>query len=137
MDKVSYNTRQRDEIVEFFSRHRGSCFTAKELITSGEVSVGEATVYRTLSKLANQGVLKRYAGDSGACYQLSENDECDSHFHLKCERCGTLIHMDCSFMADMKKHIESSHSFTVDTGKTVIYGLCCECSNKRKSEETT
>ena len=39
MDRSNYNTKQRDEIVEFFSRHRGSCFTAKEIITSGEVSV--------------------------------------------------------------------------------------------------
>ena len=63
MDRSNYNTKQRDVIVEFFSRHKGNCFTAKEIITSGEVSVGEATVYRTLTKLANQGVLKRFTGD--------------------------------------------------------------------------
>lgn len=134
-DKVSYNTKQRDEIVEFFSRHRGGCYTAKELIHSGEISVGEATVYRTLSKLANQGVLKRYTGDgAGASYQLNESEKCDSHFHLKCEKCGQLIHMDCTFMADMKKHIENSHDFTVNIGKTVIYGLCGKCENDRKEE---
>ena len=38
MDRNNYNTKQRDEIVEFFSRHRGSCFTAKDIITSGEVT---------------------------------------------------------------------------------------------------
>ncbi len=134
-DVKSYNTRQRDEIVEFFSRHRGSCFTAKELIRSGELEVGEATVYRTLSKLANQGVLKRFTGDgAGASYQINDSEECSSHFHLKCESCQKLIHMDCTFMADMKKHIESSHDFTVDIGKTVIYGLCGECENKMKEE---
>lgn len=136
MDKMSYNTKQRDEIVEFFGRHRGDCFTAKDIIKSGEISVGEATVYRTLSKLANQGVLKRYTGDgAGASYQLNEGESCNSHFHLKCESCGRLIHMDCGFMADMKKHIESSHDFTVDIGKTVIYGLCGECGSKRKEEK--
>lgn len=136
VDKVSYNTKQRDEIVDFFSRHRDGCFTAKELIRSGEITVGEATVYRTLSKLANQGVLKRYTGDgAGASYQLNEGENCNSHFHLKCEGCGQLIHMDCGFMADMKKHIESSHNFTVDIGKTVIYGLCGDCENKRDEEQ--
>lgn len=98
--------------------------------------MGEATVYRTLSKLASKGVLKRYTGDgSGASYQLNDSEECASHFHLKCERCGTLIHMDCTFMTDMKNHIEQSHSFCVDIGKTVIYGLCGECSNKGNEEE--
>ena len=68
MDRNNYNTKQRDEIVEFFSRHRGSCFTAKDIITSGEVTVGEATVYRTLTKLANQGVLKRFTGDGSGAF---------------------------------------------------------------------
>ena len=136
-DRNSYNTKQRDEIVDFFSRHRDGCFTAKELIRSGEISVGEATVYHTLSKLANQGVLKRYTGDGAvASYQLSGSEECASHFHLKCERCQKLIHMDCGFMADMKKHIESSHAFTVDIGKTVIYGLCADCENIGQKEDT-
>lgn len=135
-DKVSYNTRQRDEIVEFFGKHRGCCFTAKELIKSGEISVGAATVYRTLSKLTDQGVLKRYTGDGdGASYQLNESKKCDSHFHLRCEKCGTIIHMDCEFMAEMKKHIEQSHCFTVDIGKTIIYGLCGECENETKKED--
>ena len=103
MDRNNYNTKQRDEIVEFFSRHRGSCFTAKDIITSGEVTVGEATVYRTLTKLANQGVLKRFTGDgSGACYQLMDEQKCSSHFHLKCDRCQKLIHMDCGFMKEMQ-----------------------------------
>lgn len=132
MDKNSYNTKQRDEIVEFFSRHRDGCFTAKELIHSGELTVGEATVYRTLPRLAKQGVLKRYTGDGGgASYQLNGGEDCNTHFHLKCEECGQLIHMECSFMVDVKRHIESSHSFSVDIGKTVIYGLCESCADKR------
>ncbi|MGN1422148.1 MAG: Fur family transcriptional regulator [Oscillospiraceae bacterium] len=135
MDRNSYNTKQRDEIVEFFGRHRGTCFTAKEIIRSGEITVGEATVYRTLSRLTNQGILKRYTdGENGAAYQLNESEKCDSHFHLKCERCMKIIHMDCNFMAEMKQHIESSHDFSVDIGKTVIYGICGECAAKEKTD---
>lgn len=128
-----YKTKQRDEIVEFFNSHRGKCYTAKELIKSGEVSSGEATVYRTLSKLANQGVLKRFTNGEAACYQLNENEECSKHFHLKCEKCGKIIHMDCDFMADMSRHIEESHSFFVDIGKTVIYGVCRECKERKNA----
>lgn len=134
MDRNNYNTKQRDEIVDFFKSHRGKCFTAKELIKSGELSSGEATVYRTLSKLAAQGVLKRFTDGDASCYQINESEECSRHFHLKCEKCGKLIHMDCDFMAEMKRHIESSHNFYVDIGKTVIYGVCEEC--KGSKEET-
>ena len=135
MDRNNCNTKQRDEIVDFFNKHRGLCFTAKDLIKSGEVSVGEATVYRTLSRLTAQGLLKRFTdGDRGAAYQLNESEECSSHFHLKCSKCGTLIHMDCEFMADMKRHIEQSHGFHVDIGKTVIYGLCADCCGEKPNE---
>lgn len=129
MDRNNYNTKQRDEIVEFFSKHRGKCFSAKDIIRSGEIKSGEATVYRALSKLAENGVLKRFTdGSSGACYQLAESADCDRHFHLKCEKCGRLIHLDCGFMADIKQHIEANHDFYVDLGKTVFYGLCGDCS---------
>lgn len=128
MSDNTYKTKQRDEIVEFFNSHRGKCYSAKELIKSGEVSSGEATIYRTLSKLANQGILKKFTDGEAACYQLNESEECSRHFHLKCEKCGKLIHMDCDFMAEMSRHIEQSHGFFVDIGKTVIYGLCADCN---------
>ena len=127
MSDNSYKTKQRDEIVEFFNQHRGKCFTAKELIKSGELSSGEATVYRALSKLTNQGILKRFTDGEAACYQLNESEACSSHFHLKCEQCGRLIHMDCGVMGVVNRHIEQNHSFFVDIGKTVFYGLCGEC----------
>ncbi len=135
MSDSVYKTKQRDEIVEFFNSHRGKCYTAKELIKSGEVSSGEATVYRTLSRLAQQGVLKRFTDGDASCYQLNESEECSRHFHLKCEKCGKLIHMDCDFMADMSRHIEQSHSFFVDIGKTVIYGTCGECAARDKERD--
>lgn len=129
MDRNNYNTKQRDEIVEFFSKHRGKCFSAKDIIRSGEIKSGEATVYRTLSKLADNGVLKRFTdGASGACYQLADSEDCAKHFHLKCEKCGKLIHVDCGFMTEIKNHIELDHDFFVDLGKTVFYGLCGDCS---------
>lgn len=134
MDKNNYNTKQRDEIVEFFNQHRGKCFTAKELIRSGEVSSGEATVYRTLSRLADQGILKRFTDGNAACYQLNESESCSRHFHLKCEICGKVLHMDCDVMADVmeniKQHIETDHDFFIDIGKTVIYGICGDCRDK-------
>lgn len=136
MDRNNYNTKQRDEIVEFFSRHRGSCFTAKDIITSGEVTVGEATVYRTLTKLANQGVLKRFTGDGSGCV-LPANGRAEMLQPLPPEMRPRqkLIHMDCGFMKEMQQHIEKNHGFAVDVGRTVIYGLCSDCQRAIESEE--
>ncbi len=135
MDK-NYSTKQRDELIEFFSRHSNSCFTAKEIIKSGEIKSGDATVYRTLAHLTEKGIIKRYSGDGlGAVYRLSDGENCSKHFHLKCERCNRIFHMDCAYMADIKDHIKEAHGFTVDVGKTVFYGLCGECAEKSENDK--
>ena len=35
----------------------------------------------------------------------------------------------------MKRHIEGSHDFFVDIGKTVIYGLCGDCGRAEKEDK--
>lgn len=120
-----YKTRQRDEILRFFMEHPDGCFAAKDVYK--QVNAGEATVFRALSSLAQEGILQKFTGDGGAYYQYSRSNTCTDHIHLKCERCGKLIHMDCTFLREMMRHFCSEHGFTVDCGKTVIYGLCGEC----------
>ena len=128
MSDNSYKTKQRDEIVDFFTKRRGKCFSAKDIIKSGEITSGEATVYRTLSKLTESGILKRFTDGNSSCYQLADSNECASHFHLRCDKCGKLIHLDCDFINEVQNHIKAKHDFFVDIGKTVFYGLCGECA---------
>jgi len=120
-----YKTRQRDEILRFFMEHPDQCYAAKEVYK--QVSAGEATVFRTLTALAQEGVLNRYTGDSGSFYQYNGERPCTGHIHLKCEQCGKLIHMDCAFLKELTKHFCAEHGFTMDCGKTVIYGRCSDC----------
>lgn len=132
--KAEYNTRQRALILDFL-KENSAHVSARDIILHLQeqgVSIGTATVYRTLDKLCEQGVVKKFVIDerSGACYQYIQGAECDEHFHLKCVKCGTLIHMDCGFLAQMEKHIFEDHGFTVSSGKTVIYGTCAGCSPK-------
>ena len=127
-----YNTRSRSALVEFFERHGEECLSAKDVIASGEVDIGEATVYRLLTKLTQQGVLQKSLSRDGAgsLYQLAGQSDCGEHFHLKCLDCGCIIHMHCRTMNSLEKHIESEHSFTVDNAFTVIYGHCGSCKEK-------
>ena len=120
-----YKTRQRDEILRFFMEHQDGCFSAKDVYK--QVNAGEATVFRTLNALAQEGILNKFTGDGGAYYQYNRENACTDHIHLKCERCGRLIHMDCTFIHELIRHFCSEHGFTVDCGKTVIYGLCGDC----------
>ena len=128
--KKHYNTRQKEYILEFFKKHKGECFSAKQLICEKDFHMGEATVYRLLVKLSDDGCLRKFisANDSGAVYQYNNAEQCDEHFHLKCLSCGEAICVDCSYLSGMEKHVENEHAFLVDNTKTVIYGTCKLCS---------
>lgn len=130
MDNKTYKTKQRSELLDFFKQNKDKCFLAKDIIKSSCVTLGEATIYRALSRFVDEGILKKFISSdgSGAYYQYNEStNECNHHFHLKCVKCGTLIHMDCSFLKDMTYHINSEHGFSVDNSKTTLYGTCKNC----------
>lgn len=130
--KAEYNTRQRAIILDFL-KENSAHVSARDIVAHLKeqgVCVGTATVYRTLDRLCEQGVVRKFIIDerSGACYQYAEGAECNEHFHLKCVSCGALIHVDCEFVAEMEKHFLCDHGFTVSSGRTVIYGVCSSCS---------
>ena len=131
-EKTTYRTRQRDGILRFFTEHPDRCFTARDLV--GQVDAGEATIFRALAALTEEGKLKKFTGGSGeSAYYQFNNAGCDLHLHLKCRGCGKLIHMDCAFMQEILSHFRNEHSFTVDCGQTVIYGLCGDCTGQKNS----
>ncbi len=130
MDSKTYKTRQRDKLLNFFEENKDKCFLAKDIIKNTGISLGEATIYRTLSKFTEDGLIKKFISPEGggAYYQYNGcSHGCRSHFHLKCVKCGTLFHMDCPFMIDMTSHIEAEHGFCIDNSKTTLYGICREC----------
>ena len=132
-EKRVYNTRQKDEILKAIAEFGSSHFTAADVVrklSDKGISVGQATVYRTIDALSSRGVLRKYVVDgmTAACYQLSDTHlSCHEHFHLKCAVCGRLIHAECDELAKIASHIASDHGFTVDFSKTVFYGTCDSC----------
>jgi len=83
-----------------------------------------------------EGQVRRYSAGQGesACFQLIEGGkECSEHFHLKCERCGKLMHLECVHMDSLKDHLMAAHGFSVNSSQTVLYGLCSECTGQEKT----
>ncbi|MBR2444123.1 MAG: transcriptional repressor [Clostridia bacterium] len=129
-----YSTKQREAILAFLcdnSTHSTASEIHKHLRDSG-ISVGVATIYRTLDRLERDGIVRKMSTGDGksACYQYIENAKCHEHFHLKCTGCGALIHLDCHFLEEMEAHILGEHGFQISSGRTVIYGLCQSCTKK-------
>lgn len=137
-----YNTQQRDIILSFLSNNEGKCLTVRDIyngILKNGASIGEATVYRQLQHFITEGVAFKFTDSEGegAFYRyINDKNECDSHFHLKCVNCAEIIHMKCEFMKYLEQHILADHDFSVDNGRTVIYGLCSNCKKLQTDNKT-
>ncbi len=137
-EKRSYNTRQKDNIIRSIEGFGGRHFTASDLVSrvnSEGSSVGQATIYRMIERMVENGELRKYVvdGTTAACYQLAEKSHkksCNEHFHLKCESCGKLIHVECEELNKISSHMNEDHGFLIDSSKTVFYGICRECKMK-------
>lgn len=133
----AYNTEQREEVVSYLAAAGGKHLTAADIcraLKQKGSSVSTATVYRQLDRLVTEGVVVRFTpeGERSACFQLVDREHChDAHcYHLKCEKCGALIHLSCDELSETEKHLLDEHGFAVNPGRTVLYGVCRDCRRK-------
>jgi Fur family ferric uptake transcriptional regulator len=128
-----YKTRQRDQILRYFTEHRREHITAEalaEALRARNMRVGKSTIYRYLDILVQSGRLQRYVPDesAGACYQYVEDPgACAGHFHLRCTDCGEILHIENGLLPSVSQEIQSQYGFAVDPRKTVLYGRCATC----------
>ena len=129
----NYHTKQHEAVLNYIASLEGAHVTAAQIVEhfgKEGVPIGRTTIYRHLGKLTKNGKLRRYTTDgiSGACYQYADSGEdCRVHFHLKCENCGRLLHVECETLNEVRQHIFDKHAFEVDALKTVFYGKCVGC----------
>ena len=129
-----YNTLQREELIEFMSKHRASAYTVKEIadLMKQDSSIpkppGESTVYRLIKDLVENGEVKRTVrGNSRTfVYQLTDGETCHNHLHMKCVTCGKLYHMDDESSRELVERILKEDSFEIDSS-AVLPGKCGGC----------
>ena len=132
MKRTAYMTGPKKQILDFLIAQKEHHFTVDEILdalTKENVRPGKSTVYRQINRLLEEGVVRRFesADASSFVYQYAVGIDCEHHFHLKCDRCGKLIHMECDHLHDVKGHILKEHGFLIG-GSSVIYGICADCS---------
>ena len=133
MEKTSYKTRQRSDILGCLRENAERSMTVDEITQSlaerGCV-VGRTTVYRYLDSLTELGKVRRFLreGEKSAAFQfVGDHNECSGHIHLRCRKCGKFVHLGCGFMKDANEHLLKDHGFCVDNEKTILVGLCADC----------
>lgn len=88
-----------------------------------------------MDKFEQEGLVHKIVldGNSGAHYQYTGEDE--GSFLLKCEKCGNMIPMACSHMEELYDHVLEEHSFQVNPHRTMFYGMCNECMERKNKNE--
>ncbi len=130
------NTRQRQVILDCLKGLGDKHITAEELtelVHEKDPGIGQATVYRYLNRLLEEGMAKKYMLPDGAgfCWQyVDEHSHCHSHCHLKCNYCGEITHLESEFLNELGESLKKSDGFEIDEGDTVIYGKCAKCKTK-------
>lgn len=137
MKHNEYKTNNRTKIMDFLVANKERTVSVKDIdhhMKSLDCPVNMTTIYRYLDKLEKDGDVMKYVGEKGdkATYQYVERThKCDSHLHLKCTDCGSVIHLDCHFMEEIASHISMDHGFLLQCRNSVIYGLCQACQSTR------
>lgn len=136
--RAQYQTKHRDELLAYLESTAGEHITVSGLcdhFKSVGRPIGTTTVYRHLERLVDQGLVAKYVIDqsSPACFEyVGEASRGDGACcHCKCEICGKVEHMHCDEIPNMQRHVREHHGFTIDTARTVFYGVCGECASKR------
>lgn len=135
--KTTYKTKQQDLVLSFLKTTNGAHFTVddvKKHFLEKDCTLGVATIYRQLEKfIADGSVVKYFIDDkSAACFQYVAGEcECaeseKKHFHIKCEKCGKLIHLDCGELEHLQNHLAEKHGIKLNPFRTVFYGTCADC----------
>jgi len=130
----AYQTKQQEAIEQLFSARPEECLTAEEAyhtLRESGMEIGKTTVYRSITRLCQNGRLRRYVPhDSGAAATFQFNPCSESHMHIRCIHCGALAHLHCDEVEAFSRHLTQHHGFVLDEGQTILYGCCQSCQTK-------
>lgn len=133
---LKYKTKQRENLLNYLKQNKKEHITAEQIIKHFKSignPIGKSTVYRYLDSLVCENIIRKYINQErgSACFQYIENNEtCTNHYHMKCTKCGDLIHLNCEEISELQNHIFKEHGFELDICKTVLYGTCSKCLKK-------
>ena len=102
-ERKPYTTKTRQIILEYLKRQQAvtvSVSDIEEYLKDEGIRINTTTVYRYLDKL------------------------CTEHLHLKCIKCGKIVHLDCDFMDELREHLYQDHGFRLQcSGRYASWNL--------------
>ncbi|MGL6075323.1 MAG: Fur family transcriptional regulator [Fimbriiglobus sp.] len=122
-----FTDQQRDLVVHIFAKHKH--FDTEELLedlrqTKSQIS--RATVYRTLTKLMDAGLLRKIEIGTRTVYDHDYGYP--QHEHLACTECREMIEFQDEAIIAAIKRVAAEHHFRMDGHTLVVSGYCAKCN---------
>jgi len=126
-----YETRQRRLLQDFVEKNSDKHFTIEEL---GKMIAGVSVsaLYRNVNQMVKDGTLRRFRqeGQRKLLYQYMGLSECSEHLHLKCSKCGMILHVDNASTNSFVRELRRNLQFELDKTATILFGDCAICKSK-------
>ena len=128
---MGYTTAQRRILLDFLEKNHDKSLSALQIANSlKNDGISVSAVYRNLAVLESRGIINRSAkeGSREIYYQYTNGNDCKNCIHLTCTKCGAVTHMDNTTAKKMSAALKKTTGFNINITKTVVYGVCDNCS---------
>lgn len=125
-----FTDQQRDMVRYIFQQHNH--FDAEQLIDEMKrdgFSVSRATVYRTLTKLVDAGLLRRL--ELGPRMYYEHDYGYPQHEHMVCQKCGKVIEFQDPAIESVIRDVCQQNHFHTAGHTFIIRGTCGDCNQAR------
>jgi Fur family ferric uptake transcriptional regulator len=125
-----FTEQQRDMVQFIFAQHNH--FDADQLIDDMKragFAVSRATVYRTLAKLVDAGLLRELLLGPRTFYEHDYGYP--PHEHLYCEKCGKVIEFQNPAIEAAIRDVASENNFQTSSHTFIVRGTCSDCNRAR------
>lgn len=120
-------TAPREAIIEtVLSSQRGlEPLELFDLARKKHPGIGLVTVYRTLERLENLGLIQRVHREDG-CHMVMKAATGHEHY-LLCTRCGKAVLFEGDDLSALVTRVESNSGYKVNDHWLQLFGLCPAC----------
>jgi Fur family transcriptional regulator, ferric uptake regulator len=125
-----FTDQQRELVQHIFAKHKH--FDTEELLDDlkqAKRDVSRATVYRTLGKLVDAGLLRKLEVGDRTVYDHDYGYP--QHEHLVCDMCHEMTEFQHAAIDAALREIAAQHHFQMDGHTLIVRGLCAKCNAAR------
>ena len=94
----------------------------------GDPDAHRATVYRTLDRLQELGVVSHvHLGHGPSTFHLDHVED-RPHHHAVCSACGTVVEVPLDALDDLAGRLRAAHGFELSAQHFALSGRCASCA---------